>query len=518
VQLPWRRRHRKKDIEIKPQLRLWLHIMYWMTAGIIIVSATLIVLWLTFKRPSLSTSGSTGTVSPAVLFDALKVALGALAGVGGVVALVVGYRKQRVNESQDVRDSTRLANERFAKASDQLGSEIAAIRLAGVYAMAALADDWPEQRQTCIDVLCAYIRMPYPLVNRPPELSPPERTDHGNQPWRLWLDSEFGESRNPHEERQVRLTIQRVIKTHLQETVATNWFGYTFDFEGSVFEGAEFAGSSFIDCFANFNNCLFYGESGFSECRFIGSRISFLNSVACDRLGFEYAYVEDSELILYFYFNKGCHLNLQGIHIRSGKVSALPDLRNGASLSLISSHLEGGEIEFHRLNLSGEGEPSLAFSRAALDGAKVTVTGDKCESGTIWLNGLTLNSGSLVLRGDSRFIDQILTFQGTEISMDGMGLNGGTLSVEHAAVDGSKWHIDNLDLGGGRVELTGVAFKTGKFSLDSPTISEGTIVIRGAQFSDSASVDLTQVPSDHLEVRDCIGEPKVASDGVTPTK
>ena len=38
---------------------------------------------------------------------------------------------------------------------------IAAVRLAGVYAMAGLADDWPENRQTCVDVLCGYLRMPY---------------------------------------------------------------------------------------------------------------------------------------------------------------------------------------------------------------------------------------------------------------------------------------------------------------------------------------------------------------------
>ena len=27
--------------------------------------------------------------------------------------------------------------------------------------MAVLADDWEENRQTCVDVLCAYLRMPY---------------------------------------------------------------------------------------------------------------------------------------------------------------------------------------------------------------------------------------------------------------------------------------------------------------------------------------------------------------------
>src|SRR5262249_1027495 len=55
----------------------------------------------------------------------------------------------------------RTLNERFATAADQLGSDKPAVRLAGVYAMAGLADDWEENRQTCVDVLCAYLRMPY---------------------------------------------------------------------------------------------------------------------------------------------------------------------------------------------------------------------------------------------------------------------------------------------------------------------------------------------------------------------
>ena len=57
---------------------------------------------------------------------------------------------------------TRTFNERFATAAAQVGSDKPpAVRLAGVYAMAGLADDWEENRQTCVDVLCGYIRMPY---------------------------------------------------------------------------------------------------------------------------------------------------------------------------------------------------------------------------------------------------------------------------------------------------------------------------------------------------------------------
>jgi hypothetical protein len=109
------------------------------------------------------------------LHDALAVAqlvFASVAGAGALVALVVAYRRQRVAEATialdkeryqatSVQDRTRLLNERFTTIAAQLGDAQAAVRLAGVHAMAGLADDWEENRQTCIDVLCAYLRMPY---------------------------------------------------------------------------------------------------------------------------------------------------------------------------------------------------------------------------------------------------------------------------------------------------------------------------------------------------------------------
>jgi hypothetical protein len=51
----------------------------------------------------------------------------------------------------------RTLNERFATAAEKLGADKPpAVRLAGVYAMAGLADDWEDNRQACIDVLWSY--------------------------------------------------------------------------------------------------------------------------------------------------------------------------------------------------------------------------------------------------------------------------------------------------------------------------------------------------------------------------
>jgi hypothetical protein len=109
------------------------------------------------------------------LHDAVGVAqlvFASVAGAGALVALVVAYRRQRISETSAalegqrwqataIQDRTRLLNERFTSIAALLGDEQAAVRLAGVHAMAGLADDWAENRQTCVGVLCAYLRMPF---------------------------------------------------------------------------------------------------------------------------------------------------------------------------------------------------------------------------------------------------------------------------------------------------------------------------------------------------------------------
>ena len=94
---------------------------------------------------------------------------GALTVIGTLAAQYFGRRATRRDIQEQgkqldrtlAEQRTRTLNERFATAAGQLGSDKPAIRLAGVYAMAGLADDWEENRQTCVDVLCAYLRMPY---------------------------------------------------------------------------------------------------------------------------------------------------------------------------------------------------------------------------------------------------------------------------------------------------------------------------------------------------------------------
>ena len=89
--------------------------------------------------------------------DVVKASLPTIAGVVIAVALVLVYRRQKDTERAQFA-------QRFGAASAQLGDSDTAVRIAGVYAMAAAAaDESPvfSRRQQCIDVLCGYLRLPY---------------------------------------------------------------------------------------------------------------------------------------------------------------------------------------------------------------------------------------------------------------------------------------------------------------------------------------------------------------------
>ncbi|WP_148757641.1 hypothetical protein [Actinomadura decatromicini] len=102
-------------------------------------------------------------IDATVLFDLVKLSFAGVTGLGGLVALVVAYRKQRTEKYSALREDTKLHSDRFTAAVAQLGDASPAVQLGGVHALAGLADDAPTRqlRQTCSDLLCAYLRLPY---------------------------------------------------------------------------------------------------------------------------------------------------------------------------------------------------------------------------------------------------------------------------------------------------------------------------------------------------------------------
>jgi uncharacterized protein YjbI with pentapeptide repeats len=180
----------------------------------------------------------------------------ALAEQGKQLDRTLAEQRQQLDRTL-AEQRTRTLNERFATAAGQLGDDKpAAVRLAGVYAMAGLADDWEENRQTCVDVLCAYLRMPYQ----------PDPGEEAPEPDRLSFRAI----------REVRHTVIRVITAHLKDGAAVSWQGLDFDLTGVVFDGGDFSGAKFSGGTADFRGATFAGGCvRFAEAEISGGTVNF---------------------------------------------------------------------------------------------------------------------------------------------------------------------------------------------------------------------------------------------------
>ncbi|WP_435228225.1 pentapeptide repeat-containing protein [Streptomyces sp. Tue6028] len=254
---------------------------------------------------------------PVNINDVLKATVTALTLIGAVLAGLYAYRKQLLAEGDAHRaDASQLA-ERYTTAAEQLGHDQAAVRLAGVYALARLADDWAEQRQVCIDVLCAYLRMPY----QPDPLAP---------------EHKIGES-------EVRQTIIRVIRDHLQEPdTSTAWCQQSFDFTGAVFYGGDFSTSHFRGMVSFLGATFSGGETSFRNVIFSDGIVSFRGAT----------------------FSGGT-VHFDGATFSGGMVSFRGAPFSGGAVSLRGATFSGGTVTFNYATLSGG---TVRFTGATFSG------------------------------------------------------------------------------------------------------------------------------------------------------
>lgn len=174
--------------------------------------------------------------------DAIQLVLAIMAGLGAVFLGVYAYRKQRLEEVASARDDNAQFLSRYNAATQQIADNKAAARLAGVYAMTRLADDWPVQRQQCVDVLCSYLRMP--------------------------------PTSNPGDE-EVRSTILRVITERIRyQYHPHDWSNLSFNFDRAVFHNLDMSGGVFYGSEVSFQNVQFTGITNFSYADF-GTRVRF---------------------------------------------------------------------------------------------------------------------------------------------------------------------------------------------------------------------------------------------------
>ncbi|URM97077.1 pentapeptide repeat-containing protein [Actinomadura madurae] len=263
-------------------------------ASAILVAAWFFVSWLLGSPPHAEPK----PLDTAAQLDLLKLVFALVAGVGALVALVTAYRRQRVDEAAAERaeraqahaervahdtafDATeRRVTELYGQAVEQLGHDKAAVRLGGLYSLERLAQDHPQHRQTVVDVVCAYLRMPF-------KLPPPHRETEATAP--------VPAADAVRQELQVRLAAQRLFHRHLtappgEESPITYWDGVLIDlteahlinfefsrcrparatFKGARFSGdAWFRGVQFSDD-AQFSDAQFSAGAFFEEVQFSG--------------------------------------------------------------------------------------------------------------------------------------------------------------------------------------------------------------------------------------------------------
>lgn len=246
-----------------------------------------------------------GTAEARTKLEAIRVAASIVVGTGGAAALLLAARKQRSTEleleqkaqgaadTKAHQDRVAAANEHdaierrvtelYGQAIELLGHDEAPVRLGALYALARLAHDNPTQRQTIVNVLCAYLRMPAPAAS--PGSAQSEADTPATSP-----------ARPDAEEQQVRLTAQRILLEHLRPQLngggePTNegfWPEISLDLTGATLHDWDFKQCHVHD--AGFDGARFHGITGFRGARFHGNAqfvdARFYRKVRFDRAQF----------------------------------------------------------------------------------------------------------------------------------------------------------------------------------------------------------------------------------------
>lgn len=261
-------------------------------AVLIVVAGTGLAVWLLIAYGHRDPLGAIRTAGTVVV------------GSGGGAALLLAARRQRAVEialQQKDRDQTDVARthalqeqvaaenradalerritDLYTKAVEQLGSDKAPVRLGGLYALERLAQDNERQRQTIVNVLCAYLRMPYQLPD-------PD-------------DEETLAARR--QEREVRMTAQRLITDHLRSDLSQFWRDIAINLAGATL--IDFALLDGAPRWASFKSATFTGPTviaattfpdytSFEGARFTGS-VNIVESTFQGKAQFDGATFDD---------------------------------------------------------------------------------------------------------------------------------------------------------------------------------------------------------------------------------
>jgi uncharacterized protein YjbI with pentapeptide repeats len=365
-------------------------------------------------------------------YDVVRSTIASVGVFGIGAAGLLAYRRQKTSEAMErISDATHQLSvqlhedsstvdlrARFATAAGQLGHASAAVRLAGVYAMAALADDWHTanddiQMQVCIDVLCAYLRIPYDPAS----------------------------TATPDGEREVRLTVISVIRDHLQDPdVPTTWCGRNLDFTGATFDGGNFTDAQFSDGIVDFSEATFSGAVTFRGAKFDGA-ITFREAKFAGDVTFYDATFADG--VVDFSAAKFIAGTVDFGATFAGGYVDFGATFSGGKVDFSRATFAGGTVDFMWAKFIAGG--TVIFIGATFAGGTVTFRGAKFSGGTVDFMWATFAGGTVTFRG--------ATFAGGTVTFLGATFAGGTVTFNGATFCGGTVTFGLATFSGGTVDF-----------------------------------------------------------------
>ena len=213
----------------------------------------------------------------------VKIALTLVGGVGAVAYLVIKYQEQQQAGRAEKREKDRIVDTKMQDAINQLGSDKASTRIAGVYALTDIADTYRGgYRQRVVDILCGYLRSDretYPLGEDGKPATGLPRSGDADKAVESTVLSMFVAhlKKGPRDENGDVTLRQQVRNDQLWCDCSFDLHGATFHEDvrliGTTFEhGLNFQGTKF-ERGANFSGAHFTGGANFVMAEFRTSAV-----------------------------------------------------------------------------------------------------------------------------------------------------------------------------------------------------------------------------------------------------
>ncbi|ROO88548.1 pentapeptide repeat protein [Actinocorallia herbida] len=373
--------------------------------------------------------------------DGVDVARAAAAASEAAQLRTVALTERGHREMHELAERGQLGD-RFTAAVAHLDGA-PALRLGGVYALAGVADDAPTRalRQTCVDVLCAYLRLPY-------------EPDPG-------AEADPAAVREHRALREVRRTVLRLIGVHLRlpSDDPRSWQGLDLDLTDAVLDGGGLEGAHFTAGRVSFNGAVFAGEGfSFAGARFLGGVVHFV-----------------------------------GARFESDLVNFRGALFDGAETSFVGARFDRGTASFRDARFASG---SVSFSGAVVDGGTVSFRGARFEGRP----GPPGRPPGAVSFAGARFLAGIVSFRearliGGHVDLRDAAFRGGALIFRNASFAGSFVDFQDSRHDGAVLDFGAASFASGRLDF---TGAEGH---RPANLPDTPVPQIVGLPPDWRPAR-----------------